>query len=111
MDAEGHRAYSVRWDDQGKAFGGHLGSTGERMFLAEGRCSETGQVLACGGSREARVSRAEGARRRAAGDEVRGGGAHIVQSRRDRYVCFGFKLGFEEPLEGLEPKSDIRCTF
>lgn len=38
-------------------------------------------------------------------------GAHIVQSRRDCYVCFGFKLAFEESLEGLEPKSGIRCTF
>ena len=45
------------------------------MFLAEGRCSETGQVLACGGSGEARVSPAEGARRKAARDEVRGEGA------------------------------------
>ena len=41
--------------------------------------------------------------------EERGG--HVVQSRGDRYVCFGFNLAFEEPLEGLEPKSDIRCTF
>ena len=38
-------------------------------------------------------------------------GAHIVQSLRDRCVCFGFNLVFEEPLEGLEPKSDIRCMF
>ena len=36
MDAEGSQGYSIRWDDQGKAFGGHLSSGGHWQFTGQG---------------------------------------------------------------------------
>ena len=114
MDAGGKWGCSVNWDGWGKAFSGHSANR-RRDVLGRGnsKCKwpETGQSLTRGGSRETSVAGTEGAEGRAAGDEIRGGGGQMVQSLRDRYVCFGFNLVFGEALEALEPRSDIRFTF
>ena len=96
-----------------------------RGKLLEGTSAK--QVKECSWQREDALRRArswhvEGARRPGCLEQREPGGekqemrseesrAHIVQSLRDRCVCFGFRLVFEEPLEGLELKSDIRCMF